>query len=314
MKLIELLAPGEVVSGEKLAKELGISRAAIHKQVEVLRKNGYVIDAGRNSGYKLVSSADLLSPAEIGKHLKDSAGTYKFFYSQKLSSTQEKAKKLAAGGAPEWSVVIAESQSSGRGRMGREWHSPEGGIWMSIVLKPLMHPDEVPQLTLVASLALCETADSLLNIKTGIKWPNDVFAGDKKAAGILTEISAEIGKVNWVVIGIGINANNPVPAQVRATASSLSNVCGRKIDRAGFTAAFLEKFREYAKILLTLGFSQFMSAYNGRSVLNGKNVTVNDGKYVTKGRASLVDKNGFLWIETLDGKTERILAGDVTLE
>ncbi|MFH1368738.1 MAG: biotin--[acetyl-CoA-carboxylase] ligase, partial [Elusimicrobiota bacterium] len=301
-------------SGEKLAKDLKISRAAVNKQVQLLRKKGYVISAHSNAGYCLEARPDIVSPDEISGFLRSGTDTFQFFYFEDLNSTQEEAKSLAGKSVNEWEVVVAETQRRGKGRLGREWASPSGGIWFSVILKPDILPDSVPQITLVASIALCDTIEKLLGINTSIKWPNDVMSAGMKIAGILTEMSAEVGKTNWVVMGIGINANNDIPADLKESAASLREISGKSINRPELLAFFLEEFRDKVNALIRNGFSAFQDRYNEYSILNGKKVSINNGHETLAGTAGMIDENGYLILQSDNGKIDRIIAGDVTLK
>lgn len=304
---------GETVSGEDIAKTLKISRAAVNKQIQALRKKGYVIHGQSNSGYSLISKSDLLSPDEFEKYLT-AKNPFKFYYFNEINSTQEKAKAFANSGGAEWDVVISETQTSGRGRLGRKWMSPPGGIWFSVILKPELMPDSVPQITLVACLALRETIKDLLKIDTLIKWPNDLTINGRKIAGILTEMSAEVGKTNWVVLGIGVNVNNEIPSGLQETALSLCEAAGKKVNRQELFVSFLKRFKMMLTELTVSGFGQFKDRYNSHSAVNGKPIRVDTAGHYATGIAEKTDEFGRLMVRTDTGAMVRLVAGEITLK
>ena len=195
------------VSGELLSDELGVSRAAVWKHVRKLREEGYVIKSSPRKGYCFSKTSDLLLPNEIRDGLDTRTfGKRNIDYFMEIDSTNMRAKDLAAEGAPEGTVVIAEKQTKGRGRKGRSWHSPLGhGIYTSLILKPAMSPSGAPRITLMTAVAIAEALLSLVHLEVRIKWPNDIIVNGKKLAGILTEISTEMDAVNYIVVGVGIN-------------------------------------------------------------------------------------------------------------
>lgn len=312
MRILKLLKPGDTVSGQKLAEALGVTRAAVNKQVNSLRKDGYVIDAVTNSGYRLISAPDIVSVEEVEARLGDRKDDFKVFCFKQTNSTQKVAKTAAEAGSAGWEVFVAETQGSGRGRMGREWLSPPGGLWFSVLLKPDIEPDKAPQITLAASLALCEAIEASTGLKTSIKWPNDVFINGRKSAGILTEMSAEVGKTHWVVAGIGVNVNNKIPAALADTATSISAETSKPADRPLLLAGFLIRFKERCDELTRNGFSAISDEYNRRSCLNGKEISVETGNNILTGAVEGIDRTGSLVLRTSKGK-ETVVAGDVTI-
>jgi BirA family biotin operon repressor/biotin-[acetyl-CoA-carboxylase] ligase len=314
MEILELLSAGKSVSGEIIARKLKISRAAVHKRVTRLRDTGYAIEGEKNVGYRLVSRPDRILPEEINRHL-DEFGTrvngVRCFPS--MRSTQTLAKELAWRGEKEWSLVVAEKQTGSYGRFQRTWVSPCGGLWFSLILRPLASPDCVPPLTLVASLALCRAIEREVGLRPGIKWPNDLLIDGKKIAGILTEMSAEVGRVNWVVIGIGLNVNNSLSRTLLKEAGSLRGVLGRPVDRCRLLAAFILEMGRLYRQFLAGGFGAFAREYNGRLMLVGKDVSIDTGERVVTGRVEQVDGDGHLRLKTPAGGSEKIVVGNVTI-
>jgi BirA family transcriptional regulator, biotin operon repressor / biotin---[acetyl-CoA-carboxylase] ligase len=312
MNILEILKPGFFVSGEDMARSLKISRAAVHKQIARLRKAGYNIDGAQNLGYKLLSRPDLVNPEAINHYLKKNGViAHSVFCFPETTSTQDEAKKIAETPIQFPALVIAERQTASYGRLRRQWVADEGGLWFSLVLKPVLEPDRIPQITFAASLAVCRAVEAAFGLNPGIKWPNDVLFKGKKFAGILTEMSAEVGKLNWVIVGIGINANNSIPEALKDTAISLSEASGEKINRAEFLSTVLSEFYGLYDIFIEKGFAGFQKEYNQKSMLIGAEVSVDTGTEVIKGTAQKIDASGYIWLKTAEGKATKIIAGDV---
>ncbi len=307
---------GEPVSGAVLSRSLGVSRTAIWKYIGELRKRGYRIEARPARGYRLVRAPDRLLPGEIARLLATSRIGREIRYFERIGSTNTEAAALARQGATEGSVVIAEAQTRGRGRMGREWFSPAGvNLYASIVLRPSVPPAVAPQLSLVAGLAAARALEAQGVAPLGIKWPNDVLAGGKKIAGVLTETEAEADRVRWVVLGIGVNLNclpARFPAHLRKIATSVRISTGRKVDRCQFAARLFAEIERLYDRFLESGFGALRGEFEERSSLTGQEVAVESGGRRIQGRALGVDEAGALVIQTASGR-ERVVAGDVTL-
>jgi len=312
MNLLSLLSARSAVSGEEIARLMKISRAAVHKKILQLRKQGYSITGKRNIGYSLISRPDKITREELLSVLPAAsmfAGDINFY--ENTPSTQAKARERADAGAPEGTVVIAERQSGAYGRLGRAWASPEKGIWFSLLLRPPLTPENVSRVTLLCSLAVCRAIENVCAVPARIKWPNDVIVENKKAAGILIEMSAEIGKVNWVIAGIGINANNDIPAELKATAVSLHTVTGVPVNRAQLLASILTQFELLYEGFRNEGFAPFKDEYNHRLTLLGKHVTLDSAGQTFSGHVDSVSEEGYLMLNGDDGKTHTIIAGDI---
>src|SRR5476651_572512 len=244
--LSALRANPDGVSGAELADQLGISRAAVWARIEELRQAGYDIEAGPHFGYRLVSSPDALHAddllARLGK-IKVIGRDIRVF--QETTSTNDIVEKLARDGVKEGVVVFAESQTKGRGRLGRKWISPaHKGLWFSILLPPDLRPQETTQLTVASATALRRAIQTETGLKPEIKWPNDILIGGKKVAGILTELSAELDKIRYVILGIGIDVNldaNEFPAELKKMATSLKIETGGAVERAELATAILRE-------------------------------------------------------------------------
>ncbi len=312
MHILEILKPSEFVSGEEIARLLKISRAGVHKQIQKLRNAGYGITGTNRSGYILLSRPDIVTPEELKYYFKkDGIQKHNIFYLPVAGSTQDEAKTIAEKNADMPAIVIAERQTGSYGKRRRQWASPEGGLWFSLILKPEIQPDKILQITFAASLAVCRAVEVAFGLSPLIKWPNDVTLDEKKFSGILTEISAEVGKLNWVVIGIGINVNNVIPEELRQTAVSLAEATGGKVNRAEFLADVISEFYGLYDVFLEKGFAGFQNEYNSKSLLNSAAVKIDGGDGIIEGIAQKVDSDGYLWVKTGGNKLAKIIAGDI---
>ncbi|MBE6024405.1 MAG: biotin--[acetyl-CoA-carboxylase] ligase [Cellulosilyticum sp.] len=230
-------------SGEEISHELGVTRAAIWKTIKKLQAEGYEIQSSTKKGYKLLGTPNIVTPSEVKEHLQTKVLGQTIYYETEMDSTNNKAKELARQGAQEGTLVIADKQTNGKGRLGRSWTSPEGaGIWMSLILRPHILPQYASQITLVAGLSLCEAIQEVTGLEVGIKWPNDVVVNGKKVCGILTEMNAEMEEINYIIVGIGINVNIMTFPVELPYASSLRLEGGEEYSRSSIIQTFLEKF------------------------------------------------------------------------
>jgi BirA family biotin operon repressor/biotin-[acetyl-CoA-carboxylase] ligase len=307
------------VSGAELAEQLGISRAAVWSRIEELRSLDYEIEAGPHFGYRLVSAPDALHAddllARLGK-TKVIGRDIRVF--EQTTSTNDVIEKLARDGVKEGVVVFAESQTKGRGRLGRKWISPtHKGLWFSILLRPNLRPQETTQLTVASVTALRRAIQSETCLKPEIKWPNDILVGGKKVAGILTELSAELDRVKHVILGIGVDVNlnaNEFPAELRKSATSLKIESGNPIERAELATEILRELdADYGKIC-SGKFASVADEWEERCTTIGRDVTVQIGGRKLRGCAESLDDDGALLLRTEHGRLETITGGDVTLE
>lgn len=231
------------VSGEELSERLDVSRTAVWKNINALRSSGYEIESVTNRGYRLISRPDLLTKEEITAGLSTAFLAKEIYYQESVDSTNEEAKRQAMHGAPNGSLFIAEEQTGGKGRLGRIWRSPRGsGLWFSILLRPSSLPEQIASLTLLAGLAVCTAIRSKTGCTAMIKWPNDVVIGSKKVCGILTEMAAEIDRVDYVIMGIGINVNNEsFPEELQIKGTSLYLETGASVARAELLCEILKE-------------------------------------------------------------------------
>ncbi|BDG01621.1 biotin--[acetyl-CoA-carboxylase] ligase [Anaeromyxobacter oryzae] len=308
-------AGDEFVSGEAISDKLGLTRAAVWKHVEALRAHGYRIDAVPARGYRLAGIPDRLTALELRPLLNTHDLGQVLHTYEELGSTSDRAKELADEGAAHGEVVVAETQTAGRGRRGRTWISPpRRNLYFSVVLRPDLPPARAAELTLVASLAICDALRQA-GVDAGIKWPNDVLVGGKKIAGILTELAAEPDRVHWVVVGVGVNVNARVedfPAELREEATSVAIERHEPAPRALFAAACLTALEGWIDVHAEQGFAPIRNAWRERSVTLGRQVLVrSDGREIA-GVAEDIDEQGALLVRTPE-RVERILAGDVHL-
>lgn len=309
-------AGDDYVSGEAISDKLGLSRAAVWKHVNSLRGQGYRIDAVPARGYRLVEIPDRVGELELGPLLNTRDIGQRVHWFEEIESTNDFAKQIAETGAVHGEVVIAEAQRAGRGRRGRTWSSPPGkSLYFSVVLRPDIPPSRAPELTLLASVAVCQAIRSAGVSSAGIKWPNDVLIGDRKAAGILTEMAAEPDEVQWVVLGIGVNVNadpEDFPDELKPIATSLAIERGQKLPRALFAAAVLTSLEEWLDRHSDEGFAPVRAAWKEMCQTLGRAVRVVTSDRQIEGLAEDVDETGALLVRTPSG-LERVLSGDVLM-
>jgi BirA family transcriptional regulator, biotin operon repressor / biotin---[acetyl-CoA-carboxylase] ligase len=313
--ILAFLAEGgsDFISGATLSDKLGLSRTAVWKHVETLRKLGYGIEAQPARGYRLLEIPDRLTPLEVIPLLstRDLGRTLHSF--EVLPSTNAQAFELAQEGALHGEVVVAESQTAGKGRRGRAWVSPPGkNLAMSVILRPDIAPTRAPELTLVAAVALAETLNDA-GATARIKWPNDVQIDGRKVAGILTELSADTERVHFIVLGIGVNLNTDAsdfPEEIRDLATSVKLARGQTVPRALFTAAFLTKLEVWLDRWQEKGFEPVREAWKSSSSTLGQDVLVRSDSKELRGIAEDIDDSGALLLR-FEGRLERVLAGDV---
>jgi BirA family biotin operon repressor/biotin-[acetyl-CoA-carboxylase] ligase len=319
-KILEELKAGngEAVSGGEISRKLGISRTAVWKHIGRLRREGYSIESHTNSGYRLVASPDVLSLSELGPFLNTDFIGRSIIYLDSTSSTNTYGKKLAEEPFQEGTVVIAEEQTEGRGRLGRHWLSARGkGIWMSIMLKPDILPASAPKLTIAAALAVSKALKSCCQLDAKIKWPNDIVSEGKKICGILTEMSAEADEIKYVIIGIGINVNMEIEdfgSEVSTTATSIRIESGRTVLRKVLVAAVLYEFEGiYGSFVRDGSIKPFLDEYKSKSAVLGKEVRVIGRREETAGLATDISEEGYLVLKLSDGSYREIMSGEVSV-
>lgn len=310
-------APG-AVSGAELADRLQISRAAIWARIQELRRLGYDIDASPHLGYRLVSAPDLLHADDLLSqltHPRTVGRDIRVF--KQTTSTNDIVEKLARDGVKEGVAVFAESQTKGRGRLGRPWVSPAGkGLWFSILLRPPIRPQDTTQLTVAAAASVSRAIRRITGLPAAIKWPNDIWIGTRKVAGILTEMNAELDMVRYAILGIGLSVNSTAsdfPPEWRETTSSLRMEAGHSIPRATLAVALLEDLEQDYQSVRIGKFEAVAEEWQSRCLTLGRNVQIQMGSRLIKGTAESLDATGALLLRTQHGLLERITGGDVTM-
>lgn len=297
---------GDYVSGESLAEALGVSRAAVWKHIHTLIKEGYGIDVAQGKGYRLLGLPDKLYPSEVRYGLETTLLGRKVVHLNTTNSTNVVARQMAERGIEEGTVVIAENQTRGKGRMGRSWTTRPGGLWMSVVLKPGIDPMHASSITLLAAVSVTKALRGA-GLDAVIKWPNDVLVNGKKICGILTEMSAETDVVNFIILGIGVNVNNEMPLE---TATTMKAELGRDVDRVKFTQSLLEVLEEDYLTFKEEGFIPILWSWRRYSDTLGRLVEVTYQDEVIRGTAQDVDEDGSLLVKTGDGSIRKIVSGD----
>jgi BirA family biotin operon repressor/biotin-[acetyl-CoA-carboxylase] ligase len=308
-EILQLLREkGDYVSGEQLADLLGVSRAAVWKQIQVLTRDGYGIESHQNRGYRLVSAPDRLYAAEIRNGLQTRLIGGKVVHLDSTGSTNTVARQLAEEGTEEGTVVIAETQTHGKGRLGRQWITRPGGAWLSVILKPAIDPAHAASITLLAAVSVTKALREW-GVEAVIKWPNDVLVNGKKICGILTEMSAETDAVSFIVLGIGVNLNNDVPIE---TATTLKAELGQKVDRVKFVQGLLESLEEDYLTFREQGFTPILWSWRRYSDTLGRAVEVTYQGEIIRGIAQDIADDGALIVKTREGTVRKIVSGDCT--
>ncbi|MBK5100811.1 MAG: biotin--[acetyl-CoA-carboxylase] ligase [Desulfobacteraceae bacterium] len=307
---------GEWVSGQSLSNSIAVSRSAIWKHICTLRDEGYVIESSPKKGYCLQKVSEMLLPREIKEGLETKVfGKGDIIYFSETDSTNTRAKELATQGAPEGTLVVSEEQTGGRGRKGREWFSPsKGGIYLSLILRPTISPGEAPKITLLTAVATAEALLSLTQLEIRIKWPNDILVNGKKLVGILTEMSTDMDKIDYVVVGLGLNVNTPgFPKDISDKATSLFIETGKQFSRARLVAEFLKMEEHYYELFKKVGFEPVITRWKELADIIGKQIAVEMIDQTLLGEVQDIDGDGFLILRDNTGTSHRIISGDVIL-
>lgn len=304
------------LSGQEICEKFNVSRTAVWKVIKQLETEGYEIEAVRNKGYRLIQAGDLLSRMELASSMQTEWIGKEILYFDETDSTNTELKKAAEQNAEQGTLAVADYQSMGKGRRGRSWTSPHGvGIWMSLLLRPKLHPSCASMLTLVAALAVADGIREACGLEAEIKWPNDIVVNGKKVCGILTEMSTELDFINYVVVGIGINANTTeFPEEIREIATSLYLETGSRISRSRVIGEVMKAMeRYYALFLARRDMSDLLESYNER-LANKNNVVrvlVPEGEYV--GVSEGINSEGELLVRMEDGELRTVLSGEVSV-
>lgn len=304
------------ISGQELCNRFGVSRTAVWKAINQLKEAGYEIEAQQNKGYKLIAAPDLMTEAEIKSLMHTDWVAKEVLYFDTIDSTNTKAQELAEKGYPSGTLVVADKQESGKGRRGRSWVSPSGtGIFMTLMIKPDINPNNASMLTLVAALAVAKAITSVTGEEALIKWPNDIVVNGKKVCGILTEMNAQFDYINNIVVGIGINVHNEsFPEEISQMASSLMiEAGGKRFHRAQIIAETMSYFEQYYDTFLkTQDLSALVREYDELLVNRNKSVRVLDPKEPFDGKAMGITPKGELIVDTWESR-KLVSSGEVSV-
>lgn len=316
-EILKLLKDSDrYISGQELCDYFSVSRTAVWKVINQLKEEGYGIEAVRNRGYRLVAGADVITVAELKSQLKEGLAGSHIECHEELDSTNNRGRCLGEEGAPDGTLVTADYQTAGKGRRGRNWVSERGtGIWMSLLLRPDIPPASASMLTLVAALAVSGGIEEASGLKALIKWPNDIVIGGRKVCGILTEMSAELEKIHYVVTGIGINANiREFPEELRDKATSLYIETGEPVNRSHVIALVMQAMNRYYELFMKTGdLSLLLNEYEGRLANKGREVLVMAARGEYRGLCLGIDKTGELLVQQEDGTVTRVVSGEVSV-
>ncbi|MEK3994746.1 biotin--[acetyl-CoA-carboxylase] ligase [Psychrobacillus sp. FSL K6-2365] len=310
-------AKGEPVSGQKLADELHISRTMIWKHLKSIEEDGYVIEAIKKKGYVLQSIPDLVTPEQIIPNLNTKQLGRTIDYYTTCESTQIIAADKAREAAPHGTVVIAEEQTDGRGRLDRSWNSTANkGIWMSVIIRPAISPQFAAQFTLVSAVAITQAIQEVTNLTPEIKWPNDILINGKKVTGILTELQADMDIVHSIIIGIGVNVNQELSAfeeSIQKTATSLKIENGEEIDRSLLVAKILYYLEKYGELYVENGFKPIKILWESHNCTIGKRIRATTLQETLEGVALGITNDGVLEIKLDSGEIRGVYSADIHL-
>ncbi|TDT50317.1 biotin--[acetyl-CoA-carboxylase] ligase [Fonticella tunisiensis] len=316
-KILDILKSSrDYVSGEDISSSLGISRAAVWKHIKGLKEEGYEIESSSKKGYRLLESPDVLTYKELKNLLTTNYIGRKIVYLESTTSTNDIAKEYAEKGEKEGLVVIAEVQTKGRGRMGRRWITPgRDSISITILLRPEISPYMAPSITPVLAVSVVEMLREITGFEIGIKWPNDVVLDRKKVCGILTEMSAEIDVVKYIIVGIGINVNQETfDNEIENIATSLRKYSGKKYDRKAILSGILNRFERNYELFKKEGIGPFIEDLKKYSVLIGKKVLISGINEEYEAEAIDIDDDGALLVRLENGDVKKVLSGDVSIK
>ncbi len=317
--LRELLA-GEAkpVSGARIAKKLGISRVAVWMQLQKLTKQGFVFEAARSLGYRLVGTPAQLHPGLVAAYLSRRPRQPHLVCLDTVDSTNSAAERQLAAGGQVPLVILARTQTAGRGRRGRIWHSPAGGnLYCTFVFRPKLEPAHLQDFTLWMGLNVCELITNFCRVEPGLKWPNDLLLGGRKAGGMLTEARVDADEIHDLVFGLGLNLNGrtaDLPRELQHTATSLAEATGAPVELNRFAAALIGRvLSAYGSFVDGAYRDKFADLWKRYDVLRSRPVSVVQGTRTVAGTATGIDDEGSLIVRLPTGRTERFRAGEVTL-
>jgi BirA family biotin operon repressor/biotin-[acetyl-CoA-carboxylase] ligase len=305
----------DYVSGDHMSDNMGISRTAVWKYINHLEQLGYTISKLKGKGYRLEKSPDKLYPWEVEQYLGTGVIGKKVIYTDTVDSTNSHAFKLALSGEPEGTCIIAETQKTGKGRLGRKWFSPVGkNLYMSVVLRPSIPPSSVYPITFLSSLAVYDTIQSVTGIEPTLKWPNDVLVNGKKICGTLLELSTEADMVRFVIVGIGLNINmedQDIDEEIQSKATSLLLQAKKPFERPMVCGILLTNLERYYTIFKEKGSEEICLIWEERANIKGKYFEITQMGETYRGVSEGIDRDGGILL-TIEGTTKKIIAGDVS--
>lgn len=304
------------LSGQELCEQLGISRTAVWKYMKQLKEEGYEIQSVQNKGYCLMEVPDVLGESEIKSRMETQWVGQRVYFYEEIDSTNTQAKRLAEEDVPSGTLVVSDCQVKGKGRRGRVWTSPKGeAIYMTILLRPQIRPDRASMVTLVMGLSVVQAIRNVLGLETSIKWPNDVVLNRKKLVGILTEMSAQMDYIEYLVIGTGINANmTAFSEELKDKATSLRMEMGRPVNRAALIAESMKCFEKNYEIFeKTQDLSGLMEDYQAVLANLNQPVRVLEPGHEYSGIARGINEKGELLVEREDGTVTAVYSGEVSV-
>ena len=310
-------APGQFLSGQEISRVLQISRAAVWKQVCALREQGFAIEARHARGYRLTEVSDLLFGSDLEESICSRVIGRRIETLREIDSTNQRVRQLAEKGHVEGTVVIADRQSAGRGRLGRRWESPSGvNLYCSVLLRPVLPVQQAPQLTFLSAVAVARTLTQVCGLEAHVKWPNDVLVGEAKIAGLLNEMNAETERIHFVILGLGINLNmsaDQFPQNLSYPVTSVMLETGRRVDRRLFARTLLEELDALYLEFQNQGFAPIRRSWEGLCRMMNARVRIEGGPALLEGTVVGLDAEGGLRVQDSAGTVHRVLAGDVRL-
>jgi len=310
LDIIHLLDDKDFISGELISKKFNISRTAVWKKIQNLKKLGYNIESVKNRGYRLISKPDIPLSEEVLFELNTNIVGKNVHYFRSLESTNLFAKELIKKNAEEGTIVVADIQTKGRGRKDRSWFSPEGGLWFSVILYPNIPTQYAMLITMATSISIVQAIKELTGLSAVIKWPNDLLLEGKKICGILTELDAELDRINYSVVGVGINVNNVLEDELCNKANSIFNIYNSKISRVDLLRLIIKYLDvNYAK-LISNDYNYIRELWFENTDIIGRNVRLKLEKYEIEGIVIDIDDTGALILENIDKKI-KIVSGDL---
>jgi BirA family transcriptional regulator, biotin operon repressor / biotin---[acetyl-CoA-carboxylase] ligase len=316
-KILTLLRTSRAgfLSGADLAARLGISRTMVWKHIKALEREGFGIEAVPSQGYRITLEPDILRQNDLAQGLKTKSFGKDIRLFPEVVSTNTLAMEAASQGAREGTVIIAETQTGGKGRLGRTWISPRGNLYLSVILRPQIPTHKAPLITLVGAVAVASAIRKLCSVQASIKWPNDILISGKKVAGLLTEMSAEPDRIRHIALGIGVDVNmelQELPPEVRMNTTTLAAEAGATIDRKLLMQQILRDLEHWYRIFLTSE-AEVLKEWEQLNMTINRRVTVSGMGEVFEGMAEGIDHEGRLMVALDDGAIRIVAAGDVTI-